>query len=385
MKVAYVWNAGKYSGVGLRAREIMTRLRKQVEGDFDVYDIDGKGGSLKKNNKEIAQLSAWPGKLGSKTVGWWRLGWTMKRNWKDEYAVVHYTNQTLGFLVKDTEPAVITVHDLIELEDPQTRWGRLSARYLYQGITKAKKIIAVSEYTAERVREVLGVPAEKITVVYNGVGSGFYPIKSFRETLSYQKLKYDLDLPDDARVVLYVGSDHPRKNVIGALRIFAKVCNRCEKTYFIKVGAPGIREERAKLLDRVRRLGLKKSVRFLSQVTEERLNELYNLADVLLYPSRFEGFGMPPLEAFAAGTPVVTSNVTSLPEVVGDDDKYGKRAALVFDPDDIQGMVEGVRMVLEDVEVAEKMKKMGWERAKEFTWEDAASKVAKVYRQVSKL
>ncbi len=385
MKIAYVWNANRYSGVGLRARKILSQLQKTIDGEWDVFEIDGQKASWSQNGNLVRTLSPWPGVLGSKTVGWWRVGRAMKRKWDNDYAVTHYTNQTLSFLAKPTEPAIVTVHDLIELTDPQSRGGELSAKLLYRGIKEARQIIAVSQYTAEQISNVLNVPTKKITVSYNGVGEEFYRIKSFKETLACHKLRHELKLPDDARVLLYVGSDHRRKNVTGALKVFTELRRHNHDLYFIKVGAPGIREERARLLDRVNRLGVKNSVKFISGVSSERLNELYNLADLLLYPTKFEGFGMPPLEAMSCGTPVITSNVTSLPEVVGDDAEYGERAAAVFAPTDYKGMVEAAQSILGDEVLANRMSVMGQRRAKQFTWETAAEQVAKVYRLTERL
>ncbi len=129
-------------------------------------------------------------------------------------------------------------------------------------------------------------------------------------------------------------------------------------------------------------LSVRKSVRFVGNVSSERLNELYNLADVFIFPSRFEGFGLPPLQAMACGTPVITTNATSLPEVVGDNDKFGEQAALVREVDDVDGLTEDILRVMSDVELVNSLRRKGIERAKKFSWQQTGEVVAKVYGEI---
>lgn len=429
MRVAYVVNAPPESGVGLRAFEMARRLRVQGGIEMDEFYLDGENLRVLKNGEELFHLNRWPGALGRKSIGWMRLGWKLKRilmmnelsppippyqggelrmqnpstlpyrGGSERYDVVHLTNQSLSFMAGGRVPAVVTVHDIIEVLEPQQRLAFWINKYLYSGIRKASRVVAVSEYTAKKVSEHYALPADKIKVIYNGTGDDFYEIENFEETVAHSSLRQELRLEEGQRVVLYVGSDHPRKNVTGAVRVFARAAEYLQNpprppyrggkprmqnppippyqggisdAVFIKAGEPGIAAGRRHLLEEIDRLGVRDKVRMVGKVSKERLNELYNLADVLIYPSRFEGFGFPPLQAMAAGTPVICSNATSLPEVVGD-------AARLHEPDDVEGMAESIVKVLIDKALVEEMRRKGRERAKLFSWERAVEEVIRVY------
>jgi glycosyltransferase involved in cell wall biosynthesis len=383
MKVAYVTNAGASSGVGHRAQQIKKLLKKEGVFEVDEFYLNGNAGVLKKNGEVIEKINKWPGVLGSKTVGWLRLGRLAKREIiKGNYDFVHLTNQTLSFLAHKVSPVIVTVHDIIEVKEPQQGLSGVVNRCLYSGIKKADRIITVSEYTANEVRDYYGVSDDKIGVVYNGVGDEFHKIDAFEATVGYQTLRKELGLNEASKVVLYVGSDHARKNLMVAVRAFAKARKQEKGLVFIKVGKPGIPKEREKLLKEIDRLKMRKFVRFIGNVSNEKLNELYNFADVLIFPSRFEGFGLPPLQAMACGTPVITSNATSLPEVVGDDDKFGERAALVRDPDDVGGFAEDILKVTDGVELANELNSKGIDRVNKLNWQIAAKSVGEVYKKI---
>ena len=354
MKIAYLTNASENSGVGRRASEIKKRLKES-----GVDEI------------RLKHTSRWP-----KTIDWIVLGRQLDLR---GYDIVHATNQTLSFVLRQAQdkPRVVTVHDIIEVTEPQSFWGGRASRYLYSGISKAERVIAVSEYTKRAVQARYQVPDERMRVIYNGVGEEFFPIDNFRETIGCQELRRELKVPEGVKIVLYVGSDHPRKNVVGAVAAFAKsVVDKEINMIFIKVGKPGLPAGRNALLEEIDRLGIRERVRFVGNVDLERLNGLYNLADVLIYPSRFEGFGLPVLEAMAAGCPVLTSNATSIPEVVGD-------SAVRHDPDDIDGMAESLQRVLSDKAFADELVRKGRERAKLFSWDRAARAELEVYQSLA--
>lgn len=381
IKIAYITNAGPNSGVGHRAEEIAKRLSSQVE--LDRWHINGEQGQLLHNGQVERQIKPWPGILGSKSVNWVRLGKKLNNLTRPsadlslvrrgDRGIYHLTNQTLSFLVKKLHPSVVTIHDIIELLEPQNKTAYLLNRYLYSGIAKADHLITVSQYTAQTIREYYGIAAEKISVILNGVGPEFHPIANFKQTIAFQTLRQELKLPPEAKIILYVGSDHPRKNVVGAVQAFAKFQTKFPDAIFLKVGEPGIAAGRAILLQEIDALGIRGSVRFIGNVSLERLNELYNLADVFIYPSRFEGFGLPPLQAIAAGTLVLTSNTTSLPEVVGD-------AAIMHDPDDITAFATDLERVTNDHVLRQKFIAAGLDHSKQFSWEKAAEQELDVYR-----
>lgn len=377
IRVAYITNATPRSGVGYRAEKIAHHLGQYPEVSLTKYLIDSERGALFENQQEVYRQYSLPGVISSKPISWLRLGRRLRKHLQQQpTSIWHATNQTLSFMVHRSQPAVVTVHDLIELLEPQSWAGGILAHYLYRGIKEASHIIAVSHYTAQTLQKHLAIPREKITVIHNGVDSDFHPIDNFRSSLAYHTLAQELKITSDHQVVLYVGSDHPRKNVVTALRAAGQVMAKNNKLIFLKVGEPGIEAGRAQLLTAIDELGLRDRVRLLGGVLGERLNELYNLADVFIYPSYFEGFGLPPLQAMAAGAPVITSTASSLPEVVGD-------AALLHNPDDIHAFAQSLERILTDSTEAARLREAGLARAKQFTWEQAAAAEVEVYKELS--
>lgn len=364
MKVAYVTNAPVKSGVGYRAYHLERAFAP--DGQITLEHLAFRADAL--------PFTPWPGMLGSKSVNWVR--WGRKLDFHP-FHIVHATNQTLSFIVKHAVgPSVVTVHDIVEVLEPQAPKAALLNRYLYSGITGATHLIAVSEHTKKTVCDYFNIPSRIITVIPNGVGNEFYPIPDFENSIGFQELRRDLKLQDRHPIVLYVGSDHPRKNLSVALEAFAKLRDERSDAIFLKVGDPGLLSGRAQTLVDIDRLDIRDSVHFVHSDTDENLNLLYNLADVLIYPSRFEGFGLPPLQAMAAGLPVVTSNATSLPEVVGD-------AALTHNPDDVDAFVHSLKKLTSDRTAAAEYRRRGINRAKTFSWKKAAGELAGVYEKIT--
>lgn len=381
-KVGFITNAGENSGVGLRAHMIARGLKSlglevveaRLDGDSNVFLLDAK---------EQKRLKKWAGWLGKKSVNWVRLGRAARSDLgKLKPQLYDFTNQTLSFMAWKLKPAVVTVHDIIEVQEPQDKRAYWLNRYLYSGIKAAERVIAVSHFTAHAVMEKYGVADKKIEVIYNGAGDEFGPIDNFKNSVGYRSWRQELKVKDNEKVVLYVGSEHPRKNVAAAVRSLERVLKAGVPAVLVKVGDPGLSAGRAELIDEIHRLRLGEKVRFLSGVTAEHLNELYNLADVFIYPSRLEGFGLPPLQAFAAGTPVVCSNAASLPEVTGDNGQYGEKAALTCAPDDTEAMAKALISILMNEAVAEGLRAKGIERAAQFSWQKAAAATARAYERV---
>lgn len=371
MTIAYLTNASEHSGVGHRATMIAQHLSDGVS--LRRLHFDGQAGELRRDGAVVATLPAWL-RAAPKSVAWMWLALAARTEMHD-VDLVHATNQSLSFAAASGTPYVVTVHDLIELDEPQTWAGSLLARWFYRGIAGADHVISVSAYTVERLRERYQVADENVTVIHNGVDSTFHPIEGFTQTLAYQELVRELRISPDAPVVLMVGSDHPRKNSVGGVAAFASVLRTHPTAVLVKVGAPGIPAGREQTLQAVDQHGVRDQVRFLDNVSNERLNELYNLASVLLFPSRLEGFGLPPLQAMAAGTPVVASSASSVPEVVGD-------AALLADPDEVTALAEQVDRVLADASLRATLRERGLARARQFSWMSAAQGVRQVYQQV---
>jgi glycosyltransferase involved in cell wall biosynthesis len=174
--------------------------------------------------------------------------------------------------------------------------------------------------------------------------------------------------------VLYVGNIKPHKNLVRLIEAFSELrTGDLEDVKLLIIGdqiskLPALRHA-------VHRHKLHKHVRFLGYVPDDQLAVLYRLAAVFVFPSLYEGFGLPPLEAMASGTPVVVSNVSSLPEVVGD-------AAVLVDPHDIDSIVDGLRCVLTNPTRADEMRRKGRERSREFSWERSVARTLEVYKRI---
>lgn len=269
-------------------------------------------------------------------------------------------------------PSVITVHDLAFLLYPRFL-TRESARYYGQvdlAARQADHIIAVSNSTKRDTIRLLGVPESKITVIYEAAHPLFTPLA---DDVAREFVRARYDLP--AEFILFVGTIEPRKNLPTLLRAFKLLRERYKSPAVLAIA--GNRGWLIEEVDRViAELQLGDTVRFLGGVRNEELVYLYNAASVFVLPSFYEGFGLPPLEAMACGTPVIVSNVSSLPEVVSD-------AGLLIAPDDVEGLAVAMVRVLSDSALRDELRAKGLKRAQTFSWERAARETLAVYRQVA--
>jgi glycosyltransferase involved in cell wall biosynthesis len=267
-----------------------------------------------------------------------------------------------------TCPAVATVHDVGFLRFRETLTAE-SLRYygqLPRAVKSAERIIAVSEHTAHDLVEQLGAPAERIRVVHNGVSDWFQPVED-PSALSEIRARHGLDRP----FILFVGTLEPRKNLPTLLRAFREVRERHDVLLLLVGGRGWLWEP---ILDLIGELGLRDPVRMLDGVTDEQLPAIHSAAAVFAFPSLYEGFGLPPLEAMACGTPTVVADTSSLPEMVGD-------AALLHPPTDHQALADALMRVLEDEALRADLRRRGLARAARFTWEEAARKTLAVYEE----
>jgi glycosyltransferase involved in cell wall biosynthesis len=233
-------------------------------------------------------------------------------------------------------------------------------------IKKADIIIAVSYSTKRDIINYFEIKEEKIKVVYPGVESRFRPIRNIKE----YRLRNNLP----SKMILNVGTLEPRKNVVTLIKAFKKLRKLGFKNYKLVIaGDKGWLYK--PIFDEIKSSGLQKEVLFLGCVKDEDLPILYNCADVFVYPSFYEGFGFPPLEAMACGIPVITSNTSSLPEVVDN-------AGIMVDPDDVNSLCNAMYNVLKDKELWHQMSKKGLERAKLFSWKETAKKILEIYDEV---
>jgi glycosyltransferase involved in cell wall biosynthesis len=252
-------------------------------------------------------------------------------------------------------PTVITVHDLAIYRNPAWFPGRqlLSTRLVIpRSLGRADVVIADSTNTAGDIEDLFGIPLSRIEVVPLGVSSHFRPLSS--EDIAFARAR--LKLPE--RFILFVGTIEPRKNLSTLLEAWAMMRDRPE---LVIVGAWGWLYEPIK--ERLGRLGDR--VHHIEGLDSADLPAVYNLARVLAHPAWYEGFGFPPLEAMACGTPVVVSDRSSLPELVGD-------AGLVVPADDPDAWRKALEKVIDDSDLAADMKRRGILRAAQFSWSRSA-------------
>ena len=264
---------------------------------------------------------------------------------------------------------VCTIHDLIPLDRPEWFAPRFASWYgwlLPRLARRVRHIIAVSEFTRSRILERFGIDPSRVTVIPNGVDGRFAP----RPALEVERVRADLGLPT-ARYVLSVGSLEPRKNVNRLLEAWARAVPRLpEDLYLVVSGAKGV----ARVFSSVSLGRLPPRVLLTGYVPDEHLPALYSGATIFVYPSLYEGFGLPPLEAMACGTPVITSNTTSLPEVVGD-------AALLVDPLDVEATARAIERLAGDEAERARLRRLGLERIARFNWDDVAARTWEVLRE----
>jgi glycosyltransferase involved in cell wall biosynthesis len=265
---------------------------------------------------------------------------------------------------------VVTVHDVFAWSIPghSTLADTLIYRHwLPRVLPRVNAVITVSHASKTDIVRHLGVPADRVHVTYEGVRH-FYGRASVDRT---SKVRAQYGLPSN--YVLSVGSVEERKNLRRLLQACARLWTAGEERPLVVVGAR--RWKYSKIMDTVQEMDLEGRVIFTGYVSDEDLPAIYSAADLFVFPSLYEGFGLPPLEAMACGTPVVCSNTASLPEVVGD-------AAIMVDPHDVEALAEAMHSVLTDPDLAEDLRRRGLERAARFTWERTARETVEVYREV---
>jgi glycosyltransferase involved in cell wall biosynthesis len=270
--------------------------------------------------------------------------------------------------------SVVTIHDCIHLMFPQYLPSRLALTYARTSITlasrRATRVLTVSESSKRDILRFVDVAADKIDVIYNAYDERF-GVEPREEDVIRVRERYQLH----DEFVLYAGNVKPHKNLERLIEAFDLV--RKGGLEHLKLVLIGDEISKYAALRRaVHKHQLHKYVRFLGYLPEETLAVMYRLAGVFVFPSLYEGFGLPPLEAMASGTPVVTSNVSSLPEVAGG-------AAVLVDPYHPEAIADGIARVLCDETLRRDLRAKGLARARQFSWETSVRRVREIYGEVA--
>lgn len=294
----------------------------------------------------------------------------------DIFHIIDHSDAHLVYWLKKLgQSQVVTCHDLINLVRPETFRGKAffplismaTWKWAISGMEQADGIIAVSQHTARDITQYLNPKSSEINVIPNAVESKFHCLDS--EEMSAFRQQYNLD--SDCFYLLNVGSNNSRKNVFTILKVLLKLKEQGLKVHFWKAGTGFDSEQKTFIQTH----NLEKYITYWGEPDDTVLIRLYNAANVLVAPSLYEGFGMTILEAMACGTSVVTSNVSSLPEVAGD-------AAILSEPTDVMAIAAALSRLQNDSAFRQSLIEQGLERVKQFSWESTAEKVALVYEKL---
>lgn len=286
----------------------------------------------------------------------------------DVYLATEFLSYKYGLKI----PQVLTVHDLALLRFPKHRGEKESLRHakiLKLACVNSDHIIAISQSTKNDIIQYFGINEKKITVVYNGYSDRFGPLQ-LKDRKNIVHEKYKINKP----FILFVGTVEPRKNIVNLMKAYAEFNKKNDKFDLVIVGKRGWNTyEIDSFYDRI---SCKDKIHFLNFVPDEDLVYFYNNADLFCYPSVFEGFGLPVLEAMACGAAVVTSKVSSIPEVCGD-------AAYYIDPNDYLSIRKSFEDILGNIDIKKEMKLKSLKQAKKFSWEKCVSETHNVLKKAS--
>ncbi len=267
---------------------------------------------------------------------------------------------------------VVTIHDLIAFVHPESftpkmrLWQKLFVR---NAARMADRVIAVSHRTKDDLLRFTSLQSERISVIHNAVDDVFHPI---RDAAALENVRRQYNLPGE--FILHVGTIEPRKNLVALVQSYALLPNHLRDRYaLVLAGGKGWYDKH--IIADIERSGLHERVHFTGFVEHNDLPALYALATLFVYPSLYEGFGYPPLEAMACGTPVITSNRSSLPEVTGE-------AALLVDPKNTHEIAQAMTSLLTDEQQREDLRERGLKRAAEFRWDQCARNTLRVFEEV---
>lgn len=302
------------------------------------------------------------------------------------YDLFHVSDHMIGVFARFVHPSIVTAHGVFmckawssaDVYLPTTsRFGSflsavLSSPSIYNffldrsisSLRHAEGVICVSETEKRDVVKRLGMDPSEIEVIYEGV---YHDVFKPRDTVSCRK---ELNLPLDKKIILHVGSEAPFKNVPFLIKAFYKLRKLMSDVILVRVG-----RKRVETSELIGKLGLTDIIYYFSNISDETLAKFYNAADLFVFPSFYEGFGFPPLEAMASGCPVIGGDCGAIREVVGN-------AGILINSFDIDNLSKMMERVLNDEDLRQKLRENSQKRAENFSWDKCAKETMKFYRKV---
>jgi len=362
------WAVGKKTGVGWYIYNIVKELSKSDRNDYIAEFINFMGRHDVKSQIDY-DIKIKQNKMFTYTMYNFL---TKKLNIRHNLIfgtksdIYHFFNFTIPKNIKGK--VINTIYDTVFISAPETMGDRKELEEYKYGAQKSDLIITISESAKNDIIKNLGVTEDKIEIVHPGIDLENYSQKYEKEELERIRKKYNLP----SEYILYLGTIEPRKNIERIIKAFIKYKEKVDDDLkFVIVGKKGWKYEN--IMKLIESMGT--DIIITGYIDEEDKIPIYKLAQFFTFPSLYEGFGMPVLEAMAAGVPVVTSNVSSLPEVAGD-------AAILVDPLSEDEIFEAYKKIRSDSNYREEMIQKGYEQAKKYQWKYSAKKLEEIYDKI---
>lgn len=360
-------------GIGRLTRDLVTAL--SALDDETNYKLFIAGAKLSDSPPTLAPNFRWkPTRI---TPKWLARIWHRTRlpipieTFIGDVDLFHATDFTLPPTLPKTK-SIVTVHDLSYVRVSDAASPRLKAyldKVVPRSVKRATHVIADSQATKDDLMQLYKISSNKVSVLLSGVDSRYKPIDNSVVNMTMRN-KYDIP---NAPYLFSIGTIQPRKNYSRVIRALKHLREQGYDLHLVIAGGKGwLEDEMYKTLDET---SLHDVVHLIGFADEADIPALYSGAECVVFPSLYEGFGFPVLESMACGTPVVTSNVSSLPEVAGD-------AALMVNPYDVEAITHAVGQILENSQLRDTLIKRGFEQASKFTWENSAKQLQKIYTDV---
>lgn len=356
------------TGIGTYTENLISEmLSLDSKDEFTLFCLGKFNEQFNKKNSNIVYSS---GKHG----GFYEKYYIPNELSKSHVDLYHIPQNGIGFDFDTEIPTIVTIHDLIPYIMPDTVGKNYLDRFLRDMpniIANSSGILTVSEYSKKDILKFFSsYPEDKIFVTPLAANNNFKPLNKNKCKLFVENT-YGVKAP----YILYIGGFSLRKNALGLIKAFIKVYKDLDKPYKLLIGGP-LRDEGEKLLTFIKENNMDDKIIFCGYIEDIFLPILYSGCDVFVYPSFYEGFGLPPLEAMSCKAPVITSNLTSIPEVTKD-------SAILIDPYKINELEESLVTLLNDENLKAELSQKGYLRSLEFTWKKTAQTTLEVYKQLS--